>query len=113
MKKLLFTSILMLCTIMCIADSSSDSITITKMEQIVNIKEAELDSLDNIMPLADTVGETDTYCDMLGEHESFTLCKTYKEKKEHFDTYIWLQSLVVATAIEWLENEDNKLSFNE
>lgn len=113
MKKLLFTSILMLCTIMCIADSSSDSIIIAKMEQIVNIKEAELDSLDNIMPLADTVGESDTYCDMLGEHEAFTLCRTYKEKKEHFDNYIWLQSLVVATAIEWLENEDNKLSFSE
>ena len=44
MKKLLFTSILMLCTIICIADSSSDSIIIAKMEQIVNIKEAELDS---------------------------------------------------------------------
>lgn len=113
MKKLLFTSILMLCTIMCIADSSSDSIIIAKMEQIVNIKEAELDSLDNIMPLADTVGETDTYCDMLDEHKAFTLCKTYKEKKEHFDTYIWLQSLVVNTAIEWLEDEDNKLSFSK
>ena len=113
MKKLLFISILMLCTIMCIADSSSDSIIIAKMEQIVNIKEAELDSLDNIMPLADTVGETDTYCDMLDEHEAFTLCSSYKEKKEHFDSYIWLQSLVVAAAIEWLEDEDNKLSFSK
>jgi hypothetical protein len=113
MKKLLFTSILMLCTIICIADSSSDSIIIAKMEQIVNIKEAELDSLDNIMPLADTVGETDTYCDMLDEHKAFTLCNTYKEKKEHFNNYIWLQSLVVATAIDWLNDEDNKLSFDK
>lgn len=113
MKKLLFTSILMLCTTMCLAKLPSDSIIIVKMEQIVNIKEAELDSLDNIMPLADTVGETDTYCDMLDEHEAFTLCRTYKEKKEHFDNYIWLQSLVVSSAIEWLEDEDNSFSFNE
>lgn len=92
-----------------IAACNADSITskldkeIMDMESVIAQKEAELDSLDNIMPLSDTVGETDTYCDMLDAKEAFNYSRTIQKKREHYRDYIWLQSLVVATAKEWMK----------
>lgn len=92
-----------------IAACNADSITakldkeIIDMENVVAQKEAELDSLDNIMPLSDTVGETDTFCDMLDELEAFNYSRSIEKKREHYENYLWLQSLVVATAKEWME----------
>ena len=93
------------CVAACNADSICKSIDdeVIEMERVVNQKEAELDSLDNIMPLLDTVGETDTYCDMLEEHEAFCYSRTLEKKREAYRNYLWLQSLVVATAKEWME----------
>lgn len=96
-------------TACCVAACNADSITskldkeVMDMENVVAQKEAELDSLDNIMPLSDTVGETDTFCDMLDELEAFNYSRSIFKKREHFDNYIWLQSLVVATAKEWIK----------
>ena len=89
----------------CNADSICKSIDneVTEMERVVNQKEAELDSLDNIMPLLDTVGETDTYCDMLEEHEAFCYSRTIEKKREAYRNYLWLQHLVVETAEEWIK----------
>lgn len=92
-----------------IAACNADSITakldkeVMDMEKVINQKEAELDSLDNIMPLSDTVGETDTYCDMLDELEAFNYSRSIQKKREHYENYLWLQSLVVSTAKEWME----------
>ena len=92
-----------------IAACNADSITakldkeIIDMENVVAQKESELDSLDNIMPLSDTVGETDTFCDMLDELEAFNYSRSIEKKREHYENYLWLQSLVVATAKEWME----------
>lgn len=89
----------------CNADSITSKLDkeVMYMEKVVSQKEAELDSLDNIMPLSDTVGETDTFCDMLDELEAFNYSRSIFKKREHFNNYIWLQSLVVATAHEWME----------
>lgn len=93
----------------CVAACNADSITskldkeIMDMEEVINQKEAELDSLDNIMPLSDTVGETDTYCDMLDARDAFNYSRTIEKKREHYRDYIWLQSLVVETAKEWMK----------
>lgn len=92
-----------------IAACNADSITakldkeVMDMEEVINQKEAELDSLDNIMPLSDTVGETDTYCDMLEARDAFNYSRSIEKKREHYRDYIWLQSLVVATAKEWMK----------
>ena len=92
-----------------IAACNADSITakldkeVMDMEEVINQKEAELDSLDNIMPLSDTVGETDTYCDMLEARDAFNYSRSIEKKREHYRDYLWLQSLVVATAKEWME----------
>lgn len=94
------------CTIVaCNADSITSKLDkeVMYMEKVVSQKEAELDSLDNIMPLSDTVGETDTFCDMLDELEAFNYSRSIFKKREHFNNYIWLQSLVVSTAREWME----------
>ena len=96
-------------TACCVAACNADSVTskldkeIIDMENVIAQKEAELDSLDNIMPLSDTVGETDTYCDMLEAHNAFNYSRSIEKKREYYADYIWLQSLVVATANEWLE----------
>lgn len=96
-------------TACCVAACNADSITakldkeIIDMENVIAQKEAELDSLDNIMPLSDTVGETDTYCDMLEAKEAFNYSRSIQKKREHYENYLWLQSLVVATAKEWME----------
>lgn len=98
----------------CISACNADSITskldkeVMYMEKVVSQKEAELDSLDNIMPLSDTVGETDTFCDMLDELEAFNYSRSIFKKREHFNNYIWLQSLVVSTAKEWMEENGTK-----
>ena len=92
-----------------IAACNADSITskldreIMDMEEVINQKEAELDSLDNIMPLSDTVGETDTYCDMLDARDAFNYSRSIEKKREYYENYLWLQSLVVATAKEWMK----------
>lgn len=99
-----------------IAACNADSITskldkeIMDMENVIAQKEAELDSLDSIMPLADTVGETDTYCDMLEARDAFNYSRSIEKKREHYRDYLWLQSLVVATAKEWME--ENKTQDN-
>ena len=96
-------------TACCVAACNADSITakldkeIMDMEETINQKEAELDSLDNIMPLSDTVGETDTYCDMLEVRDAFNYSRSIEKKREYYADYIWLQSLVVATAKEWMK----------
>ena len=96
-------------TACCVAACNADSITakldkeIIDMENVIAQKEAELDSLDNIMPLSDTVGETDTYCDMLDERDAFNYSRSIEKKREHYENYLWLQSLVVATAKEWMK----------
>ena len=96
-------------TACCIAACNADSITskldkeVFDMENVIAQKEAELDSLDNIMPLSDTVGETDTYCDMLDARDAFNYSRSIEKKREHYRDYLWLQSLVVATAKEWME----------
>ena len=92
-----------------VAACNADSITskldkeVADMENVIAQKEAELDSLDNIMPLLDTVGETDTYCDMLEEHEAFCYSRTIEKKREAYRNYLWLQHLVVETAEEWIK----------
>ena len=92
-----------------IAACNADSITskldkeIMDMENVIAQKEAELDSLDNIMPLSDTVGETDTYCDMMEARDAFNYSRSIEKKREHYRDYLWLQSLVVATAHEWMK----------
>lgn len=93
------------CVATCNADSICKSIDdeVIEMERVFNQKEAELDSLDQIMPLLDTVGETDTYCDLLEEREAFCYSRTLEKKREAYKNYLWLQSLVVATAKEWME----------
>ena len=73
------------------------------MEKVINQKEAELDSLDNIMPLSDTVGETDTYCDMIEARDAFNYSRTIQKKRENYKLYVWLHHLVVEAAKEWME----------
>lgn len=96
-------------TACCVAACNADSITakldkeVIDMENVIAQKEAELDSLDNIMPLSDTVGETDTYCDMLDARDAFNYSRSIEKKREYYENYLWLQSLVVATAKEWME----------
>ena len=96
-------------TACCIAACNADSITskldkeVADMENVIAQKEAELDSLDQIMPLSDTVGETDTYCDMLDARNAFNYSRSIEKKREHYHNYLWLQSLVVTTAKEWME----------
>ena len=96
-------------TACCVAACNADSITakldkeVMDMENVIAQKEAELDSLDNIMPLSDTVGETDTYCDMLDARDAFNYSRSIEKKREYYENYLWLQSLVVATAKEWME----------
>lgn len=96
-------------TACCVAACNADSITskldkeVMDMENVVAQKEAELDSLDNIMPLSDTVGETDTFCDMLDELEAFNYSRSIQKKREHYENYLWLQSLVVETAKDWMK----------
>lgn len=103
-------------TACCIAACNADSITsrldkeVADMEDVIAQKEAELDSLDQIMPLSDTVGETDTYCDMLDARDAFNYSRSIEKKREHYRDYIWLQHLVVETAKEWLE--ENKTQDN-
>ena len=89
----------------CNADSITSKLDkeIIDMENVIAQKEAELDSLDNIMPLSDTVGETDTYCDMLEARDAFNYSRSIEKKREHYRDYIWLQSLVVETAKEWMK----------
>ena len=96
-------------TACCVAACNADSITskldkeVADMENVIAQKEGELDSLDNIMPLSDTVGETDTYCDMLDARDAFNYSRSIQKKREYYENYLWLQSLVVATAKEWME----------
>lgn len=96
-------------TACCVAACNADSITakldkeVFDMENVIAQKEAELDSLDNIMPLSDTVGETDTYCDMLEARDAFNYSRSIEKKREYYRDYLWLQSLVVATAKEWMK----------
>ena len=96
-------------TACCVAACNADSITskldkeIMDMEEVINQKEAELDYLDNIMPLSDTVGETDTYCDMMEARDAFNYSRSIEKKREHYRDYLWLQHLVVETAKEWME----------
>lgn len=96
-------------TACCVAACNADSITskldkeVMDMENVIAQKEAELDSLDNIMPLSDTVGETDTFCDMLDERDAFNYSRSIEKKREHYENYLWLQSLVVSTARKWME----------
>ena len=103
-------------TAFCIATCSADSITskldkeVADMENVIAQKEAELDSLNNIMPLMDTVGETDTYCDMIDSREAVNYSRSIEKKREHYNDYIWLQSLVVAAAEEWIK--ENKTQDN-
>lgn len=78
---------------------------ILSMEDIVSQKEAELDSLDQIMPLSDTVGETDTFCDLLETRDAFWNSKTLEEKRNHFEVYLHLQEQVVTEARDWMANE--------
>ena len=104
-------------TACCIATCSEDSICksiddeVIEMERVFNQKEAELDSLDQIMPLLDTVGETDTYCDMLEEREAFCYSRTLEKKREAYKAYLWLQSLVVQTAKEWLKEHESDTTY--
>jgi hypothetical protein len=109
-------------TACCVAACNADSITakldkeVMDMEEIINQKEAELDSLDNIMPLSDTVGETDTYCDMLEARDAFNYSRSIQKKREHYRDYLWLQSLVVETAKDWMKEngtEDRRLLQNK
>lgn len=96
-------------TACCVAACNADSITskldkeVFDMENVIAQKEAELDSLDQIMPLSDTVGETDTFCDMLEARDAFNYSRSIEKKREHYRDYLWLQSLVVATAKEWMK----------
>ena len=62
------------CSAKSIATLNEEEILV--MENVVNECEAELDSLDKIMPLADTIGETDTYCDMRDAFNAFQYSKT-------------------------------------
>lgn len=73
------------------------------MERVIAEKEAELDSLDQIMPLSDTVGESDTFCDMLEARDAFNYSRSIEKKREHYLDYLWLQSLVVETAKDWMK----------
>ena len=103
-------------TACCVTACNADSITakldkeVFDMENVIAEKEAELDSLDQIMPLSDTVGETDTFCDMLEARDAFNYSRSIEKKREHYRDYLWLQSLVVATAKEWME--ENKTQDN-
>lgn len=103
-------------TACCVAACNADSITtkldkeVFDMENVIAQKEAELDSLDQIMPLSDTVGETDTFCDMLDAHDAFNYSRSIEKKREYYADYIRLQSLVVATAKEWMK--ENKTQDN-
>lgn len=78
---------------------------ILDMENIIAQKEAELDSLDQIMPLSDTVGETDTFCDMLEARDAFWNSRNLEEKRNHFEVYLHLQEQVVTEARDWMANE--------
>lgn len=103
-------------TACCIAACNAESIVskldkeVADMENVIAQKEAELDSLDQIMPLLDTVGETDTYCDMLDARNAFNYSRTIEKKREHYHNYLWLQHLVVETAEEWIK--ENKTQDN-
>lgn len=103
-------------TACCVTACNADSITskldkeVFDMENVIAQKEAELDSLDQIMPLSDTVGETDTYCDMLDALEAFNYSRSIEKKREHYHDYLWLQHLVVEAAEEWMK--ENKTQDN-
>ena len=101
-------------TACCVAACNADSITskldkeVADMENVIAEKEAELDSLDQIMPLSDTVGETDTFCDMLEARDAFNYSRSIEKKREYYADYIRLQSLVVATAKEWMKDNETQ-----
>lgn len=103
-------------TACCVTACNADSITskldkeVIIMENVIAQKEAELDSLDQIMPLSDTVGESDTYCDMVEARDAFNYSRSIEKKREHYRDYLWLQSLVVETAKEWMK--ENKTQDN-
>lgn len=104
-------------TACCIAACNADSITskldkeIIDMENVIAQKEAELDSLDQIMPLSDTVGETDTFCDMLDARDAFNYSRSIEKKREHYHDYLWLQSCVVKAAEEWMEENKTDTTY--
>ena len=101
-------------TACCVTACNADSITskldkeVFDMENVIAEKEAELDSLDQIMPLSDTVGETDTFCDMLDARDAFNYSRSIEKKREYYADYIRLQSLVVATAKEWMKDTETQ-----
>ena len=101
-------------TACCVAACNADSITskldkeVADMENVIAQKEIELDSLDQIMPLSDTVGETDTFCDMLDARDAFNYSRSIEKKREYYADYIRLQSLVVATAKEWMKDNETQ-----
>ena len=102
---------MLVATAFVLASCSAESVAtlndqeILDMENIVAQKEAELDSLDQIMPLSDTVGETDTFCDMLEARDAFWSSKNLEEKRNHFEVYLHLQDQVVSEAKDWMANE--------
>ena len=104
-------------TACCVAACNADSITskldkeVADMENVIAQKEAELDSLDQIMPLLDTVGESDTYCDLIEERDAFNYSRTIEKKREAYKNYLWLQSLVVQTAEEWLNEHESDTTY--
>ena len=101
-------------TACCVTACNADSITakldkeVFDMENVIAQKEIELDSLDQIMPLSDTVGETDTFCDMLDARNAFNYSRSIEKKREYYADYIRLQSLVVATAKEWMKDNETQ-----
>ena len=103
-------------TACCVTACNADSITskldkeVFDMENVIAEKEAELDSLDSIMPLSDTVGETDTYCDMIEARDAFNYSRSIEKKREHYKDYLWLQHCVVEAAEEWMK--ENKTQDN-
>ena len=110
MKKYLFIVFIVVAAMntSCVNDLQSltdlQEAEIVSMEEVVNECEAELDSLDQIMPLSDTVGETDTYCDMRDAFNAFQYSKTIEGKREQFRIYVMLQQDVVEQAKEWMNN---------
>lgn len=110
MNKLLFIAAMFIaCS--CSCDMSLDTTTtneyVVEMEKIIASKEATLDSIENVFPFMDTIGETDEYLELCETREAFELSNNYASKSRHFTDYCNIYDSVISNTMRLIaEDED-------
>lgn len=110
MNKLLFIAAMFIaCS--CSCDMSLDTTTmneyVVEMEKIIASKEATLDSIENVFPFMDTIGETDEYLELCETREAFELSNNYTSKSRHFTDYCNIYDSVISNTMRLIaEDED-------